>query len=180
MTHNEAVLEELSDTVARLDAFEQIRQLAARWALAADSRNVDDIIALYVEDVRVGSAGMGREALREWFDGILRGYEASIHYTANHVIDLQDTDHAYGVVYCRLEMEREGHWGVQAMQYWDNYERRGDRWYFLRRRPVMWYTADLPGDPKKPDSTRPHVSFGLRTRLPEAWGSWEAFWKGKS
>ena len=31
---------------------------------------------------------------------------ASVHMTANHVIDFDDADHARGIVYCHDELER--------------------------------------------------------------------------
>ena len=52
----------------RLLAYEEIRQLAARYALALDSRNLDDLVALFVDDVQVGRETFGRAALRAEFD----------------------------------------------------------------------------------------------------------------
>ena len=56
------------DTVERLLAHEEIRQLAARYALAIDSRDLDSLVGLFVDDVRVGRDERGREALRASFD----------------------------------------------------------------------------------------------------------------
>ena len=51
----------------RLEAYEQIRQLVARYALAVDSRDIATLVGLFVEDVEVGRE-RGREALAAWLD----------------------------------------------------------------------------------------------------------------
>ncbi len=42
------------DAVERLLAYEEIRQLAARYAVATDARDLDALVALFVDDVQVG------------------------------------------------------------------------------------------------------------------------------
>ena len=54
--------------VERLLAHEEIRQLASRYALYMDSRDLDRLVALFVPDVRVGRDRVGRDALRANFD----------------------------------------------------------------------------------------------------------------
>ncbi len=55
------------DPVAWLVAHEEIRQLAARYAVAVDSRDLDALVGLFVDDVRVGRSAVGRDALRASF-----------------------------------------------------------------------------------------------------------------
>ena len=57
--------------VERLLAYEEIRQLAARYALAVDSRDLDALMELFVEDVKVTPGRRGRAALREMFEPML-------------------------------------------------------------------------------------------------------------
>ena len=114
----------LQHKIDRLDSTEQIRQLVSRYALALDSRNVPDLVALFVDDVQVGRDLRGRDALATWFDPILRPYRTTFHLIGNHVIDFEDDDHASGVVYCRPEHEVGDLWIVMPLQYWDRYERR--------------------------------------------------------
>jgi hypothetical protein len=170
----------LAERIARLEALEQIRQLASRYALALDSRNLDDMVALFVEDVQVGRDRVGREALKRWFVGALSDFRASIHFVGNHVIDLIDEDHARGVVYCRDELERKDAWMVGMIQYWDDYERRDGLWYFRRRRLMRWYAVDALTRPQTgADITR--ASSPLRTgQLPDAWPSWQRFWQERT
>ncbi|MCH8284321.1 MAG: nuclear transport factor 2 family protein, partial [Chloroflexi bacterium] len=84
----------LAERIDRLDALDQIRQLASRYALALDTRNLDDMVALFVDDVRVGREGSGREELKRWFTQSFSTFKTSIHFVGNHVIDFDDADHA--------------------------------------------------------------------------------------
>jgi hypothetical protein len=158
----------------RLESLDEIRQLAHRYALAIDTRNLDDLVELFVEDVRVGAGETGRAALRAWFVRALGTIGTSIHLVANHLIDFQDADHATGIVYCRDEVDRRTDWGVGYVQYWDDYERREGRWYFARRRFNRWFMVDA--------LTRPSHGAGLDAdglatgRLPDVWPSWSRFW----
>jgi hypothetical protein len=162
----------------RLLSYEAIHQLAYRYALATDSRNLDALVALFVDDVRVGRDASGRPALKEFFDRSLRDIGISILQVSNHVIDFDDDDHASGVVYCRGEIEVGDQWVVQAICYLDTYERRQGGWYFVRRRHLLWYGADLLERPiGLPDANWPEHHTGKGT-LPEAWPSWREFWGG--
>ncbi|GAA4971259.1 nuclear transport factor 2 family protein [Yinghuangia aomiensis] len=162
----------------RVEAYEEIRQLAARYALALDSRDVPALASLFVDDVQTGDGGSGRAALARWFDPVLRPYGITFHLIGNHVIDFVDDDHATGVVYCRPEHEVGDLWVVMPMQYWDRYERRDGRWYFRSRKPKAFYAADVLEHPLKvadrfhfPDN--PMIT---RAELPEKWPSWQEFW----
>jgi hypothetical protein len=94
-------------TIVDLCAVESIRQLASRYALAVDVRDLDLLVACFVPDVQVGRSSFGREALRAWFSDTLRRFGYTIHLIGNHVIELLDADHAKGVVYCRAEHEEQ-------------------------------------------------------------------------
>ena len=50
-----------------MESLAALRQLAYRYALAVDSRNIDDLVGLFVPAVRVGRDQTGRPALHEWF-----------------------------------------------------------------------------------------------------------------
>jgi hypothetical protein len=164
--------------LARLEAYEQIRQLASRYALALDSRDVPALVSLFVDDVQVGDGREGREALAEWFDPILRPYRTTFHIIGNHVIDLLDDDHATGVVYCRPEHEVDDLWVVMPMQYWDRYERQQGTWKFRSRRPVVFYAADVLEHPLAVDQRFhfPNNPMIHRAELPDKWETWRDFW----
>lgn len=170
--------DDLAARLDRLEAVEEIRQLASRYALALDSRDVQAMVALFVDDVATPGGGVGRQALAEWFDPILRPYTTTFHLIGNHVIDLVDEDHATGVVYCRPEHEVGDLWVVMPMQYWDRYERRDGRWYFKSRKPQVFYAADVLEHPLHVEGRFNFPGNPLITEatLPQRWASWQAFW----
>ena len=93
------------DEVGRLLAYEEIRQLAARYAFAVDTRDLDTLVGLFIPSVQVGRDLTGRDALRASCDTQLRGIGQSILNVGTHVIDLLDADHATGWVYTKAEIE---------------------------------------------------------------------------
>ena len=116
----------LEQRIDRMESTEQIRQLAARYALALDTRNFDDMVELFIPNVQVGRDAFGRDKLRAWFVKTMSNTKSSIHFVGNHIIDLDpdDPDKARGVVYCRDELDRGDIWIVGKIQYWDSYERQ--------------------------------------------------------
>jgi ketosteroid isomerase-like protein len=167
------------DALERLVARDEIRELAARYALATDSRDLDALVALFVDDVRVGRDRSGRSALREAFDHSLRGVGITILFVANHVIDFESEGCARGVVYCRGEIQDGDRWLTQAIQYRDEYARREDRWYFVRREHLLWYGAALGENPLTlPPANWPEHHTGRGT-LPESDPTWQRFWAGR-
>ena len=164
--------------ISRLLAYEEIRQLAARYALAVDSRDIDTLVGLFVDDVRVGDR-VGREALRASFEAMLRDIGVSILNVGTHLIDLIDDDHATGIVYCHAQVEDGERWIHQAIAYTDTYERRDGRWLFVRRRHELFYGVAAPVNPMTlPPANWPEHPDGRGT-LPQRWESWQRFWDGR-
>jgi hypothetical protein len=169
--------DDLEARLDRLESTEAIRQLVSRYALATDSRDLDALVVLFVDDVRVGADQHGRDALRAFFDRTLREVGVTILHVGNHVIDFDDADHARGVVYCRGEVQVDDRWIVQAIQYRDTYERRGRDWFFLRRRHLLWYGAEVGESPLGlPPANWPEHHTGTG-ELPELWDTWRGFWE---
>lgn len=164
-----------TDPIAWLVAHEQIRQLASRYAVAMDARDLDTLVSLFVEDVRVGRDQVGRDALRANFTEQLRDLGVTILLVGNHVISLVDDDHATGIVSCRGEIEMGNQWVVQAIQYHDTYERRDGTWLFARRRHLLFYGADMLERPiGLPLAHWPASAVG-KGDLPESLPTWQAF-----
>lgn len=160
----------------RVIARDEIRDLAYRYAVAIDSRDLDTLVSLFVSDVRVGREA-GREALCRSFEASLSEIGVSILFVGNHVIDFADAKHATGIVYCRGQIQDGERWIEQAIQYRDSYERRGQRWLFVRRVHLLWYgveTAERPLDQAPANWPERHVGRGT---VPEDLPSWRAFWK---
>jgi ketosteroid isomerase-like protein len=163
-------------SLARLEAYETIRQLAARYAVAVDRRDLDTLVTLFVPDVRVGRLGTGRDALRASFDESLRAIGVSVLHVGTHVIDLVDADHATGTVYCKGEIQDGDRWIHQAIVYDDEYRRVDGTWCFVRRVHRLFYGAEVGVNPLGlPPADWPAHHDGRGT-LPEDWDTWTRFW----
>lgn len=164
------------DELARLIASDEIRRLVCAYALAVDSRDLDALVALFVDDVQVGRERFGHAALREDFERRLREVGITILFVGNHLIDFDDDDHARGVVYCKAEVQQGERWLHQAIQYRDRYERRAGHWFFARRQHLLWYGSEVGENPLAlPPARWPEHQTGRGT-LPESWESWRLFW----
>jgi hypothetical protein len=168
------------DALGELIARDQIRQLAFRYALAVDGKDVDGLAELFVDDVDNGRYGPGPEGVKTFYDSVLRTFHCSMHLVANHVITFDDDDHAHGVVYCRAQhhVREPDHWYDKALAYWDTYERVRSEWRFRRRVAKSWYRQEFGhpthGTERVESETREGSWRG--SRMPEAFECFEAFW----
>ncbi len=164
-----------TDPLAYLLACEQIRQLASRYAVALNHRDLEALVALFVEDVRVGRHGSGREALRGDFAAQLEPLGRTVLQVTNQVIDVTDARRATGIVGTRGEIELDGQWVVQVIEYHDQYECRDGQWLFVRRRHRLWYGAPFDVSPiGLPPANWPASAVGTGD-LPDALDSWRAW-----
>jgi hypothetical protein len=160
----------LADRLDRLDAYRQIRELAARYGRDLDTRDMDALLALYVPELR--------ERLRKVMVEPLRRVRITVLHVGTHVIEFQDEDNATGSVYCHAEIQNtEANWISQAIHYGDRYARRDGRWYFARaRRHELFYGADHGVRPNAlPAADWPAHDTGTGS-VPVRWESWQAFW----
>jgi hypothetical protein len=171
----------LEQRIDRLESLDAIRQLAHRYAIAVDSRDIDGITSLYVEDVKVAGGATGRDALGAVFTEMLGHNAYSILFVGNHVIDFDDPEHpdrpsrARGQVYCRAQFPQGDEWIVQSICYHDRYDRRDGRWYFHSRNHLLFYGCDMLTRPLDlPRAGQPEFGTG-KGSMPEHWPSWQAF-----
>jgi hypothetical protein len=167
---------DLEARIARLEALDEIRQLAAKYAVALDMRDLDALVNLFIEDVGVPGKQQGRAALRSWYDTALRrDLLGSAHGVLGHVIDIHDADNATGLVYSRNDLETESVWVIEMLAYLDSYQRREGRWYFAKRTPLFWYESDITdppvGDHKMRWPGTPRHDGGFHAAFP----SWKEF-----
>lgn len=166
----------LAKRLQRVEDTLEIQQLAVRYAMAVDERDIDTWLELFVPDVVVGGDRVGREALRGFIVPQLKLFYRSIHQIVGHRIELLSADLALGAVYCKAEHEVGDRWIVIAIRYDDEYQKIDGSWYFVRRKDRHWYEADLVERPQQ-------VAFsgwpGAPAR-PRAPGSrtWATFWAG--
>jgi len=149
---HQASQDDLAARLDRLESTEQIRQLASKYALALDMRDIDALVGLYVENVRIDKQTSGRLALKQVFCAVVRSFTASVHHIGNHIIEFDDPDNAHGLVYCRCEHEVGDKWVPVYLYYLDLYTRVEGGWKFKRRVPCELYGADMlerPTGPKK-------------------------------
>ncbi|MBL7488193.1 nuclear transport factor 2 family protein [Frankia sp. AgB1.9] len=169
------------NAIEQLLARDQIRQLAERYALAVDGKDLDSLAELFADDVSNGRYGPGRAGVRTFYDNRLRLFHCSMHLVGNHVIDFDDDEHAHGVVYCRAHhhVTEPEHWFDLALAYWDTYERSGDGWVFRRRRVKSWYRQEF-GHPEH-GTERVLAAEGQAgpmrgSRMPEGWPTFDDYW----
>jgi len=160
----------------RAIAYEEIRQLAARYALALGHCDLAALVELYVPDIIVAEGVQGREALARHFDRALRAFDVHFVLVGTHVINLQTATQATGIVYSLAEFGDADKWYRQALAYEDHYERCEGRWYFSRRRDhQLFYGCDTGLRPlAQPPANWPERVLGKGT-IPETWLSWQEY-----
>lgn len=169
--------ENLASRIDRLESLDAIRQLPAKYALALDMRDMDAMVSLFPEDVRVGRDASGRKALRAYMDGALRHpFTGTSHHIGGHIIEFDDPDHATGIVYSKNEHETGPEWVIMQMMYADDYVRQSGRWYFARRLPLYWYATDLNKPPVGPDKMRWPGHEWSEGNFHRLFPSYEEFW----
>ena len=173
---------DLTARLDRLEALDEIRQLAAKYSLSLDMRDLDAHVNLFAPDIRVSRELSGRGHLKRWLDDTLRlQFTGTSHHVGNHVIEFDDAEHAHGVVYSKNEHETpcangDTEWVIMQMLYWDDYQRIEGRWYFRRRLPCYWYATDLNKPPVGDNKMRWPDRDGYAGAFHDLWPSWREFW----
>ena len=174
----------MSDTFAarldRLESIEAIRQLAGKYSLSLDMRDLDAHVNLFAPDIQVGRKGTGRAALKAWVDETLREqFTGTSHHVGQHIIEFVDPDHAVGVVYSKNEHETGPEWVIMQMLYWDDYARIDGQWFFRRRLPCYWYATDLNKPPIGERKMRWPGREPYAGTFHDLFPSWQAFWAAR-
>jgi ketosteroid isomerase-like protein len=145
MDENELVLR-LQRVEARLD----IGQLAARYCVAIDDRDLDKVAALFSKDASFRSHdgvmdARGRDAIIQQFHGRYSVLGPTNHVTHDHIIqmDPNDPDRATGLVSAHAELWRKGQMMVTALRYEDAYVREDGVWKFADRLLGFLYYVPL-------------------------------------
>lgn len=171
--------DDIARRVDRLESLDAIRQLACKYALAIDVRDLDAIVSLYVEDVRAGDR-RGRAALREIFDRVLRGFTTTSHQVQNHVIEFDDADDAQGLVTCRCEHEvptaKGARWVIVQNLYHDRYQRIDGHWYFRARVQNRLYGTAAEDPPVGPLKDRWPGAEPAQAPFHAPFASWLEYW----
>jgi hypothetical protein len=167
----------LENRVDRLESIDAIRQLASKYALTLDMRNLDQHVNLFVSDVSVGKHGKGRQALKIWANDTFRNqFSGTSHHIGNHIIEFLDKDNAIGVVYSKNEHETEDEWVIMQMLYWDTYVRVDGSWLFKKRLPMYWYATDINKPPLGDNKMRWPGREPYEGHFHDLFPSWKRFW----
>lgn len=135
----------------------QLGQLLNRYAFYNDTFQVEELVALFVEDASfdMTEAGMGRyegrEQIRDFFEREKRALSNVMHLTSNHVLELEG-DRASGTAYYLAIgiTRREGIENQARGYYRDTYLRTPDGWRFATRQSRLL----LPFEPVRAGSDR--------------------------
>lgn len=160
-------------SLARLVAVHQIQQLAYRYSLAFDSRDLSMLHSLWIEDVeRLEYPDINIHTVREEFDRWLYDLGATIQFASNHVIEFQDDTHATGILYAQDQIDMGEQYVDQAVLYHDRYAIQDGRWLFERRRHLLFYGQDRGRNPFRQELAKwPDGALGRGT-LPEDFASY--------
>jgi hypothetical protein len=168
----------LQADVARLKAYEDIRQMVYRYAVAVDARDIDTVAELFADEADFGPGyGKGAAGARLFYDESLAGSRITILNVGNVLIDFDETDRAHGVVYCRGELEVGDEWVIQQIMYRDRYLHQRGAWRFRSRQHLLFYGADIFTKPiGLPPAGKPETFKG-RGSAPTIWPTFGAFWE---
>jgi hypothetical protein len=171
------VTTDLQSRLERLESIDAIREITARYPIALDSRDLDALVALFVEDVKASpSAERGRGPLKAHYEQLCRGWGYTVHQVYQQAIDFESPTKAMGHVYCKAEHEIDGRFVVAMLRYLDRYERRDGHWYFRWRRTPMWYVTEVRDGPTGDDLVRWPGREPQPAELPGAFETYRQFY----
>ena len=170
----------LDERIDRLESLDAIRQLAGKYSLSLDMRDMDAHVNLFAPDIKVGKEKVGRAHFMAWQDSTLRDqFTGTSHHLGQHIIEFVDKDHATGVVYSKNEHECGAEWVIMQMLYWDDYERIDGQWFFRRRLPCYWYATDLNKPPIGDMKMRWPGREPYHGAFHDLFPSWKEFWANR-
>ncbi len=137
-------LQELEQRLRRLEARENIRELAARYGQVVDDRDLAGVQALFTDDAVFRTQGgemnaMGLTAVMDNFRARFHAMTASGHFVHDHIISFDGDDSARGFVTSHAELVRNGESLLVAMRYADCYRCVSDQWKFAERVVSFFY-----------------------------------------
>lgn len=144
-----------------LEDINAIRDLALRYAQAADKRDVAQYIGAFTRDGSIGGSGYaskGHEQLGKIPPMLDKRYLKTFHAVQNHRIALSG-DRASGEVYTiahHLSQTEDGKLTdfVMIMRYEDDYVRKADGWKFAHRNIIVDWTELREAQPHLPPDKR--------------------------
>jgi uncharacterized protein (TIGR02246 family) len=177
------VPDDLAERIRRLEDRVELRELAIKYCIAVDDRDVDTLARLFAPDGSFvhddGTVDVtGRDDIQRFYSTRLRDMGPSIHVPYNQLVEFVDHERATGVVQAAAEMGLDGTTVMAKMRYHDEYVRHDGAWRFARRRLRFWYVepfddlrVGLSGSRRRRWSGEP-----METQLPETLDTWRSFY----
>jgi SnoaL-like domain len=150
------------DTVERLAAIEEIRQVVLRYCRGLDRLDIDLLRSAYLPGA-VDDHGVFMGDAAEFCTRVIeshRRYDATMHCVLNHVVEVDGPDEARGEAYVLAHVLRRDEDGNPVHDAWwgryaDRYGRRDGRWGIAHRVVVHEWTRRQPlGEPMPLDTGR--------------------------
>lgn len=159
----EAVIDlSIADKVDRLWAERDIRNLALRYAYAVDSRDWPLMESLWVKTEAPAEGLLDFHLMRN-MPVMFKDAGVSTLLVANHLIEFDGPDRAFGTVYCHCHAEN-GVFFEQLICYKDVYERQ-DGWKFRTRDHLLWWGKEHVSPMKQAPAQWPASQVGAGTAL---------------
>ncbi len=126
-----------------LDAYEQIRRVAADYCHGVDKHDRDRFASVWHQDAE-GLPFPGREAILATLDGIWGAVSETHHWACNQSVRV-DGDEATGLADVDVVMQTpDGKWYRTAASYEDVYAGRDGEWRLLRRGTQIHHQIEIP------------------------------------
>ena len=173
--------DDLRERMRRIEDRIEIGELAHRYAVAVDDRDMATLADCYTRDAvfdSVGGRTVGRDAIIEYFAGRFRLMGPTRHLPVSSVLEFHGDDEARGQVLAHAELGMDGRTIFSALRYDDHYRREDGRWRFQERRLQQLYAMPLAelatglaeSRRKRWPGTEPTVDD-----IPEDLPTWQAF-----
>ena len=141
------------------DELSKLRHLVDRYADAVDSRDGEQLRALFATDGVLRVQADGGAVENEWTgDDVVRSFDplAGFHRTFHHVggcVFADGPDGPTGRVHCQAHHYERSANGpvdlVMMINYHDRYTREGEEWRIAERRVAIEWTELIPAHPKR-------------------------------
>ena len=143
----------LEERLARVEDRLALRELASRYNIAIDNRDLDTVGALFTEQAFFGSAdgamgATGPKAIVEQFKLRFSVLGASNHFTHDQLINFESPQRATGLVASHAEVWRNEQAMITALRYADVYEKQNGVWRFAERKLSFMYYLSLADYPQ--------------------------------
>lgn len=138
----------LEERVTRVEDRQAIRELASRYNLAIDDRDLQTVGSLFTENAFFGSvdgamAATTRQAIVDQFKSRFSVLGATNHFTHDQVITFESAHRARGLVASHAEVWRMEKAMITALRYADVYEKAAGVWRFAERRLSFMYYVNV-------------------------------------